>query len=130
MTRVSDGKSGEFWKRKRGGRCSVSAILGTRRSPPLQLVIECFRLITSSITARACHIGAITTEQDAHMHFVSFGFEPAKKSTHAVPTVVLVIVIGVFTAAFLPLDDEILIGLGQFLERPVDIDFLAHTSAE
>ena len=64
------------------------------------------------------------------MHFVSLGFEPAEKSTHAVPTVVLVIVVGVFTAAFFAVDDEILIGFGQFLERPVDIDFLAPTGAE
>src|SRR5689334_7299593 len=100
-------------------------------------VIEGFGLITPSITARTFHIGAVTAEQHAHMHFVSFGFEPAEKSTHAVPTIVLVVVVGVAFAAFprgndrlLSIDDEILVGFGQFLERPVDVDFLARTSAE
>src|ERR1700750_194436 len=93
-------------------------------------IIQGLGLITPSITARTFHIGAITTEQHAHVHFVCLGFEPAEKSTHAIPTVVLVIVVGVFTAAFFAINDEILIGFRQFLERPVDLDFLAHTSAE
>src|SRR5689334_21804574 len=93
-------------------------------------VIQSLGLVTSSITARTFHIGAITTEQHPHMHFVSFGFEPAEKSTHTVPTVVLVIVVGIYPAAFFAINDEILIGFGQFLERPVNIDFFARTAAQ
>jgi hypothetical protein len=64
------------------------------------------------------------------VHFVSLGFEPAEKSADAVPPVVLVVVVGVFTAAFFAVNDEVLIGLRQFLERPVDIDFLARARTQ
>src|SRR5438445_3929105 len=93
-------------------------------------IVERFRLVTSTVTARTFHISAIATEQNAHVHFVSLRFEPAKETTHPVPAIILVIVIRVFAAAFLPVNDKILIGLGEFLEWRVDIDFLAGTSTQ
>ena len=64
------------------------------------------------------------------MHFVGLALEPFEKTAHAVPAIVLVIVLRVFAAAFLAVDDEILVGLRQFLERQMHIDLLAGTGAQ
>src|SRR5438034_2290998 len=88
-------------------------------------VIQRLRLVASTATARTFHISAIATEQDADVHFISLRFEPAKETAHPVPAIILVIVIGVFAPTFLTVNDEILIGLGQFLERPMHINLLS-----
>src|SRR5438128_12067185 len=93
-------------------------------------VIQRLRLVTSTVTARTFHISAIATDEDADVHFVSLRFEPAKETAHSVPAIILVIVIGVFAPTFLTVNDEILIGLGQFLERPMHIDLLAGTGTQ
>src|SRR5438094_7646794 len=93
-------------------------------------VIQRLRLVTSTVTARTFHISAIATEEDADVHFESLRFEPAKETAHSVPAIILAIVIGVFAPTFLTVNDEILIGLGQFLERPMHIDLLAGTGTQ
>src|SRR5437868_5677163 len=90
-------------------------------------VIQRLRLIASALTAWTFHISTIATEQDADVHFVSLRFEPAKETADSVPAIVLVIVIGVFAPTFLTVNDKILIGLGQFVERRMHIDLLAST---
>ena len=64
------------------------------------------------------------------MHFVGFALEPFEKPAHAVPAIVLVIVVRVFAAAFLAVDDEILIGFRQFFERKIDVDLFASAGAQ
>ena len=64
------------------------------------------------------------------MHFVNLRFEPAKKSAHAVPTIALIIVLGVFAAALLAVDDEVLVGLRKFLEWDIDVDLLPGAGPE
>ena len=64
------------------------------------------------------------------MHLVSLALEPAEKTTNAVPAIVFVIFVGVIARALLAFDDEILIGLRQFLERHIDIDLFAGTGPE
>ena len=59
------------------------------------------------------------------MHFVNLRFEPAKESADAVPTIILVIILGVFTTALLAVDDKVLIRLRQFVERNIDVDLFA-----
>src|SRR5438552_18204358 len=93
-------------------------------------VIQRLRLVTSTVTARTFHISAIATEKDADVHFVSLRFEPAKETAHSVPAIILVILISVFAPTFLTVNDKILIGLGQFLERPMHIDLLAGTGTQ
>src|SRR5436190_18172362 len=85
-------------------------------------VIQRLRLVTSTVTARTFHISAIATEQHAHVHFVSLRFEPPKKTADSRPAIILVIVIRVFAPTFLSVNNKILIGLGQFLERRVHVD--------
>ena len=43
------------------------------------------------------------------MHLVRLALEPAKKAAHAVPTIVFVIVVGVFAGALFSANDKILI---------------------
>src|SRR5947207_7384824 len=105
----------------------IPAAIDRRR---YNFVIQSLRLVTSTVTARTFHISAIATEEDADVHFVSLRFEPAKETAHSVPAIILVIVIGVFAPTFLTVNDEILIGLGQFLERPMHIDLLAGTGTQ
>src|SRR2546423_14910512 len=83
-------------------------------------VIQCLRLVASTVTARTSYISAITTEQDADVHFVSLRFEPTKETAYSVPAIILIIVISVFASTFLPVNDKILISLRQFLERPMN----------
>ena len=64
------------------------------------------------------------------MHFVGFALEPFEKSAHAVPAIVFVIVVGVFAAALLAVDDEILIGFRQFFEWKVNVDLLSSAGAQ
>ena len=64
------------------------------------------------------------------MHFVNLRFEPPEKSANAVPAIIFVIVSRIVAAAFLAIDDEVLIGLGQLLERNVDVDIFAGAGAE
>src|SRR5205823_12013413 len=52
------------------------------------------------------------------------------ETAHSVPAIIFVIVIGVFARTFLAVNDKILIGLGQFLERPMHIDLLAGTGTQ
>src|SRR5205823_2658063 len=123
-------EGGELGESELGGRRAVGTILGTRRRASLQFVIQRLRLVASTVTARTFHISAIATEKDADVHFVSLRFEPAKETAHSVPAIILVIVIGVFASTFLTVNDKILIGLGQFLERPMHIDLLAGTGTQ
>ena len=59
------------------------------------------------------------------MHLVGLAFEPFEKTAHAVPAIALPIIIRVSVGAFLAVDYEILVGLRQFLEGPMQIDLLA-----
>src|SRR3989449_4737523 len=104
----------------------ASAVIDRRDN----FVVQCLRLVTSTVTARTFHISAIATEQHAHVHFVSLRFEPAKKTADSVPAIILVIVIRVFAPTFLTVNNKILIGLGQFLERRVHVDLFASTGAQ
>src|SRR5207244_4569853 len=88
-------------------------------------VIQRFRLKTSAIALWTTRVGAIAAEQYAHVHFVNLRFEPAKESADAVPTIILVIILGVFTTALLAVDDKVLIRLRQFVERNIDVDIFA-----
>src|SRR5438270_10381965 len=93
-------------------------------------VIQRFRLKTSAIALWTNRVGAIAAEQYAHVHFVNLRFEPAKESADAVPTIILVIILGVFTTALLAVDDEVLIRLRQFVERNIDVDLFAGAGAK
>ena len=64
------------------------------------------------------------------MHLVSLAFEPTEEAAHAVPAIVFVIFFGVFARAFFAFDNEILVGLGQFFEGNVDVDFFAGARPE
>src|ERR1700693_5831273 len=93
-------------------------------------VIQRFRLKTSAVALWASGVSTIAAEQHPHVHFVNLRLEPAEKSSHAVPTIVFVIVSGVFATALLAVDDKVLIGFGQFLERNVDVDLFAGAGAQ
>src|SRR4030095_7596022 len=93
-------------------------------------IIQCLGLKASAVTTRAGRVSAIATEQNAHVHLVSLALEPAEKAANAVPAIVFVILVGVIARALLACDDEILIGLGQFLEGHVDIDLFASAGSE
>src|SRR4051812_12043844 len=64
------------------------------------------------------------------MHFVGLALEPFEKTANAVPAIVLrqFLDVGVFVARF-TVDDKLLVGLGQILERNSDIDFVPRTGA-
>ncbi len=64
------------------------------------------------------------------MHFVGLALEPFEKSADAIPAIVLVIFLAVFARALLAVDDEILVALGQFLERQMHVDFLPGAGTE
>jgi len=64
------------------------------------------------------------------MHLVRFALEPAKKAAHAVPTIVFVIVVGVFAGALFSANDKILIDFRSFLERNIDIDVPARARSK
>src|SRR5205814_12572 len=85
----------------------ISAISDRRYN----FVVQRFRLVTSTFTARTFHISAVSTEQDAHVHLISLRFEPAKETADPVPPIIFVIFIRVFARAFLPVDDKILVSL-------------------
>src|SRR5437870_10117254 len=93
-------------------------------------VIQRFRLKTSAIALWTSRVGAIAAEQYAHVHFVNLRFEPAKESADAVPTIILVIILGVFTTALLAVDDKVLIRLRQFVERNIHVDLFAGAGAK
>ena len=89
-------------------------------------IVQRLGLKTAAFATRAGRVGAITTEQHAHVHFVSFALGPAKKPAHTVPAIVFVFVVTAVAALF-PVDDKFLVGLRQFLERKVDVDLLPRT---
>ena len=93
------------------------------RSP--DFVIDRFWLIASALAAGTGDVGAIAAEQNAHMHLVSLALEPPKKAADAVPSIVFVIFFGVIAGSLFAFDNEVLIGLGQFLEGHIDVDLLA-----
>ena len=64
------------------------------------------------------------------MHLVRLALEPAKKAAHAVPTIVFVIVVGVFAGALFSVNDKILIDFRQLLERNIDIDVPARARSK
>src|SRR6267378_3944879 len=66
--------------------------------------IEGFRLKSSSVALRTRIVSAITAEQDAHMHLISLALEPAEKAAHAVPAIVVVIIVIDTVAALLAVD--------------------------
>src|SRR5260370_41273068 len=117
IARVGNGKPGEI---RQGNQVFARDNLGIKR----------FRLKTSAIALWTSRVGAIAAEQYAHVHFVNLRLEPAKESANAVPTIILVIILGVFTTALLAIDDELLIGLRQFVERNIDIDLVAGAGAK
>src|SRR5260370_19019242 len=88
-------------------------------------VIESFRLKTSAIALWTSRVGAIAAEQYAHVHFVNLRFEPAKESADTVPTIILVLILSVFTTALLAVDDKVLTRLRQFVQRNIDVDLFA-----
>ena len=63
------------------------------------------------------------------MHLVGLALKPPKKSADPVPTVIVVIIVR-FAGPFLALDDKLLIGLGQFVERNVDIDLFSRAGPQ
>ena len=93
-------------------------------------VIQRLGLKAPAVATRAGRVSAIATEQNAHVHLVSLALEPAEKTTNAVPAIVFVIFIGVIARAPLAFDDELLIGLRQFVERHIDIDLFAGAGPE
>src|ERR1700676_2124619 len=84
-------------------------------------VIERFGLKASAVATRTNRVSAITAEQNAHVHFISFAFEPAEESAHAVPAVVFIIVINAIRS-FLAVDHEVLVGFRKFFERNANVD--------
>src|SRR5438874_11931492 len=93
-------------------------------------VIERFRMKPSRMALWTCRVSAVAAEQNPHVHFINLRFEPPEKSANAVPAIIFVIVSRIVAAAFLAIDDEVLIGLGQLLERNVDVDVFAGAGAE
>ncbi len=77
----------------------------------VDFVIQRLGLKTAPVAYVARGVSAITAEQNADMHFVSLALKPAKKSTHAVPAIVFVIIVAVIARSLLTFDYEILIGL-------------------
>src|SRR6267378_8298363 len=99
--------------------CLVPAVIDRRYR---NLVIQCFGLKTSCVAAWTGCVGPITAEQHAHVHFVNLRFGPAEKSAHAVPAIVVVIIVAVPFSALargddrlLAFDDKLLIRFRQFL---------------
>ena len=93
-------------------------------------IIQRVGLKTSAVATRAGRVGAIAAEQNAHVHFVGLALEPVEKSAHAVPAIVLVIVLVVLAVFLFAVDDEVLVGFRQFLERRVHIDLLARAGPQ
>ena len=108
--------------------CLHSAVIDRRYRS--NFVIERLGLKASAVATRAGRVSAIATEQNAHVHLVGLALEPAEKAANAVPAIVFVILVGVIARALLAFDDEILIGLRQFLERHIDIDLFARAGPE
>src|SRR5437763_125720 len=100
------------------------------RRASLQLIVERFGLKTSAVALWTIGVSAVAAEQNAHVHFVNLRFEPTEEAADAVPTIVFVIVGRVFTTSFFAVDDKVLIGLGQFLERNIDVYLFAGAGPE
>ena len=94
------------------------------------LKIQRLRLESPAVAFRTGGVSAISAEQHPHVHLVSLALGPAEKSADAVPAIVLIVLVLDPIGTFLAVDDEILIGLRQFFERKIDIDFFARTGAE
>ena len=62
------------------------------------------------------------------MHFVGVALEPPEKTAHPVPALVVLVLL--LALALLALDHEILVGLRQFLERKMDVDFFARAGSQ
>src|SRR4051812_17059760 len=92
-------------------------------------IIQRLGLKTSSLTARTCGVSAVAAKQNPHMHLISIALEPAEESAHPVPTIIVIFFIPTVRPSF-TIDDEILIGLRQFFERNVDINFFPGTRAK
>src|SRR5882724_11299669 len=95
---------------------SVALIRPTVIDRRYKSIIERFRLKSSAVALRTSCVSAITAEQDAHMHLVSLALEPAEESTHAVPAIVVVLIVFDGVAALLPVDDKLLVGFREFVE--------------
>src|SRR5437660_1409154 len=100
-------------------------------------IIQRLGLKTSAIAARTSRVGAVPAEEHPHVHFVDLRLGPSEKSAHAVPTIVIRIVVTVTFSTFprgddgfLPFDNELLIGLRQFLEWNVDVDLFPSAGAQ
>src|SRR5215212_2840988 len=92
-------------------------------------VVQRLRLETSPAALWTGGVGAVAAEKHPHMHLVSVAFEPAKEPSHAVPPVVIVIVVTLVGPAF-AVDHKLLIGFGKFLKRNVDIDVFPGAGAK
>ena len=114
---------------RRGARNNTR---GRVRSP--DFVIQRVGLIAPAIALGTFDVCAIPAEQNTHVHFIGLALEPAKKTAHAIPAIMLIIFIGdagVTAPGYrLAFDNEILIGLGQFLERQINIDLFARAGTE
>src|SRR5438067_5106795 len=110
------------------GRSAISAVIDRRyRCRRHDAIIQCLGLEAPSVALRTGRVSAIAAEQNADMHFVGLALEPFEKSADAVPAIVLrqLLHVGVLVAR-LAVDDEILVGLRQILERNAGIDLLPH----
>src|SRR5207253_11128054 len=111
-------------------RAILAAMVRRRKSPPYwNFIIQRLRLKTPTAAFRAGRVGAVTAEQHAHVHFIGLALEPAEKTAHPVPAIILVFVLAII-ASLLALDDKLLIGLGQFVERNVDIDLFSRAGPQ
>ena len=106
-------------------QCQHAAVAGFADT-----IIQRLGLETSTMATRAGRVSSITAEQNADMHLVGFALEPFEKTADAVPAIVFVIVVRVFAAPFLAVDDEVLIRLRQFFEWKMDIDLFASACAQ
>lgn len=82
---------------------------------------EDFGLEASALAVRAGRIGAVSGEEDADVHFVGFGLEPAEVSFDAVPSAGP-LVFGVAAVVGVTLDDPALVFRGEHGEGDIGGD--------
>jgi hypothetical protein len=109
---------------------SVALIRPTVIDRRYKSIIERFGLKSSSVALRTSCVSAITAEQDAHVHLISFALEPPEKAAYAVPAIVVVIIVSNAVAALLAVDDKLLVGFREFLEWNANVDLFPGTGAQ
>ena len=93
-------------------------------------VVEGFGLVASAVALRAFVVAAVAAEEHADVHFVGLRLEPVEVALHAIPTAVVPDFVQRFAGAAFALDDPVLVGLGEILERTMQIDVLAARVAD